>query len=156
LPADFIKGNSNATRAEAIRQYGQLNVKVANKDHTINTQARDAEFNKNPAKYSGLNSHPEQAKIPEEKQGADVRQPFTRQPVVTPQRQQSQRVQTQRTQPSAQPYNNIQRAQSYHTNTWQQAQPQYHSAPQYSAPARSMPSAPAGGGFHGGGGGGRR
>jgi len=150
LPADFIKGNSNTTRAEAMRQYGQLNEKVANKDGTINTKARDAEFTKNPTKYSALNSHPEQAKIPDEKQNVDVRQPYTRQPAVVPQKEQSQRVQTQRIQPSAQPYNNIQRAQSYHTNTWQQAQPSYHAAPQYSEPARSAPA--GGGGFHGGGG----
>jgi len=160
LPADFTRGNSNATRAEAFRQYGELNQKVANKDGTINTQARDAAFTKNPSKYTALNSHPAQAKIPDEKQAADVRQPFTRQPAIVPQRQQSQRVQTQRTQPSTQSrynYNNIQRAQSYHSNSWQQAQPTYHSAPQQSAP-RSSGGFGGGGGGHssGGGGGGRR
>lgn len=152
LPADFIRGNSNTVRAEAFRQYGELNEKVANKDGTINTKARDAEFAKNPAKYNALNSHPEQAKIPEEKQGADIRQPYTRQPAVNPPREQSQRVQTQTPQQNTQPrynYDNIQRAQSYHNNTWQQAQPQYHSAPQQSAPrsvpspSRSMPSSPS-------------
>jgi hypothetical protein len=151
LPADFI--HNDASRVAAIRQYGQLNEKVANKDGTFNPKARDAEFNKNPAKYNALNSHPEQAKLPDERPGTDVRQPFTRQPAVTPQRQQ----QSQRVQPNTQPrynYNNIQRAQSYHNNSWQQAQPSYHPAPQYSAPQHS--SGGGGGGFHGGGGGGGR
>lgn len=156
LPADF-KTNA-AARVNTFKQYGELNGKVANKDGTINTGARDAEFNKNPAKYSALNSHPEQAKLPDERQGADVRQPFVRQPVVNPPREQSQRIEAPRNQPSSQSrynYNNIQRAQSYHTNTWQQAQPTYHSAPQYSAPARSTGGG-GGGGRSSGGGGGRR
>jgi len=159
LPADFIK--NDASRVSAMRQYGQLNEKVANKDGTMNVKGRDAEFTKNPAKYTALNAHPEQAKIPDEKQGTDVRQPFTREPAVVPQRQaaqptQSQRIQPQRAQPSPQPrynYNNVQRAQSYHSNSWQQAAPAYHPAPQYSAPApRSMPSAPARSAPSGGGG----
>jgi hypothetical protein len=161
LPADFIR--NDATRVNAMKQYGQLNEKVANRDGTINTKARDEYFSKNSAKYDALNSHPEQAKIPDEKQGVDVRQPFTRQPAVVPQRSQSQtiqsqRVQPQRTQPSAQPrynYNNIQRAQSYHSGGWQQAQPTYHSAPQQSAPARSFGGG-GGGAVHSSGGGGRR
>jgi len=156
LPADFIK--SDATRVSAKRQYGELTARVANKDGTINTKARDAEFTKNPARYPSLNSHPEQAKIPDEKQAADVRQPFTRQPVVNPPREQSQRIQQpQRPQQSApQPkynYNNIQRAQSYHSGGWQQAQPTYHAAPSGGGGARSSGG---GGGGHSGGGGGKR
>jgi hypothetical protein len=159
LPADFIR--NDATRVSAMRQYGELNTKVANKDGTINMKARDAEFAKNPAKYTSLNSHPAQPKIPDEKQASDVRQPYTRLPVVNPPREQSQRVQTQKSQPGSQSesntqpkynYNTIQRAQSYHSGGWQQAQPTYHAAPQQSAPARSMPSAPA----RSSGGGGRR
>lgn len=139
-----------------MRQYGELNEKVANKDGTFNAKGRDAEFTKNPAKYPALNSHPEQAKIPDEKQGSDVRMPFTRQPLVNT-RTQSQRVQTPRSQPSAPSrnnYNNIQRAQSYHSNGWQQAEPR-SSAPSYSAPARSSGGGGGGGGggSHGGGGG---
>jgi len=166
LPAGFTR--NDATRVAAIRQYGELNQKVANKDGTINPQARDAAFTKNPSKYSALNSHPQQAAIPDEKQGADVRVPFTRQPAIVPKRAQSQRIQQPRTQsqPSAaqqpqraqqstQPkynYNNIQRAQSYHSNSWQQAEPA-RAAPQYSAPARSSaPSGGGGGSFHDGGG----
>lgn len=154
LPADFIHGNSEANRVEAIRQYGALNEKVANKDGTQNIKARDAEFAKNPAKYGALNQHPETAKLPDEKQGSDVRQPFTRQPLVNPQRQQSQRAQPQQQQPRSQPspqqgrsndYQNIQRAQSYHSNSWEQAQP-----------SRPEPSGGGGGGgrSNGGGGGG--
>lgn len=143
LPADFLK--NDATRVNAFRQYGELNEKVMNKDGTINYKARDEYFAKNTAKYPALNSHPAQAKIPDEKQAVNVMQPFTRQPAVVPQRQQSQRIQTPRTAPQ-QPkynYNTIQRAQQYQRSSWQQAQPVYHSAPQYSAPSRSMPSSPA-------------
>ncbi|HTB07276.1 MAG TPA: hypothetical protein VK806_10020 [Bacteroidia bacterium] len=144
LPADFIR--NDATRVAALKQYGELNEKVMNKDGSINTAARDEAFTKNPAKYSALNSHPEQAKIPEEKQGTDVRQPYTRQPAVAPQRN-SQPANV--TKPKYN-YNNVQRAQQYHTGSWQQTQPTYHPAPQYSAPARSAP-APSGGGHAGGG-----
>ncbi len=142
LPKDFI--HNDAARVQAIKQYGELNEKTANRDGTINTKARDVEFAKSPAKYSALNSHPEQAAIPEEKQGADVRQPFTKQPTVNP-RAQSQRIETPRTQPqnnnAQNNYNNIQRAQSYHNNSWEQAQPsRQQSAPAYSPPARSEPA----------------
>ena len=167
LPAGFTKAN-DVTRTTAMRQYGALNEKVANKDGTINTQARDKYFTANTAKYPALNSHPEQAKVPAENVGVDVRQPFTKEPVVNPQRTQSQRVQRQQysqpqraqTRSVPQPrynYNTIQKAQTYQRGTWEQTQPAYHAAPQYSAPARSAapaPSAPArssGGGFGGGG-----
>ena len=156
LPADFIK--SDASRVSAMRQYGLLNEKVANKDGTINTQARDAEFSKNTAKYPALNSHPEQAKIPDEKQADDVRQPFTRQPVVVPQKAQTQRTQPARQQSQRVPtqprynYNSIQRGQQYQRGSWEQAQPSYHPAPQYSPPSRSMPSNPAPARSSGGGG----
>jgi len=163
LPADFIK--SDASRVSAMKQYGELNQKVANKNGTINTQARDAEFARNQAKYSALNNHPQQAKLPDEKQAVDVRQPFVRQPMVTPQRNQpqvqqrqqpSQRVQTRNAvQQPRYNYNTIQKAQQYQRGAWEQTQPSYHPAPQYSAPARSAPapSAPArssGGSFGGG------
>ena len=156
LPADFIK--NDGSRVSAMKQYGELNERVANKDGTINAQARDAEFSKNTAKYPALNSHPEQSQIPAEKQASDERQPFVRQPVVAPQRTQpqtQQNQQSQRTQPRAQAqprynYNNIQRAQQYHTGSWQQTQPTYHPAPQYSPPARSAPApARSSGGFGG-------
>lgn len=146
LPADFVK--NNAARAEAIRQYGELNEKVMNKQGVVNPQVRDAYLAKNSAKYSSLNNNPAQPKMPEEKQASDVRQPYTRQPVVIPQRTQSQGNVTQ----PRYNYNNIQRAQSYHSNSWEQAQPTYHPAPQYSAPARSFGGG-GGGGFHSGGGG---
>jgi len=140
------------------------------KNGTVNPQARDQYFAANRTNYPALNSHPEQAKIPVEKQTMDVRQPFTRQPVVAPQRNQpqmqqsQQRAQSQRVQTRTAPqqprynYNTIQRAQQYQRVSWEQAQPTYHAAPQYSAPerstpsapARSMPSAPAGGSFGGG------
>lgn len=157
LPADFIRGTSEANRAEAIKQYGELNEKVANKDGTINTKARDAEFTKNPAKYGALNQHPETAKITDEKPGTDVRQPFTRQPQVNPSRQQSQKVQS-RQEPSRSNYNNIQRAQSYHNNSWEQAQPSYHAEPSGGGGGGYRGGEGGGGGGHssGGGGGGRR
>lgn len=160
LPKDFI--HNDATRVAALRQYGELNEKVMHKDGSINLQERNTYLAKNAAKYTALNPNPEQPKVPDEKQGADVRQPYTRQPVVNPPRGQSQRAQAQPQQQrslqrNTQPYSNIQRAQSYHSNSWQQAEPTYHAAPSYSAPARSAP-APSGGGGGGnrGGGGGRR
>jgi len=164
LPAGFTK--NPAVRPNAFKQYGALNEKVMNKDGSVNPQARNQYFANNAAKYPALNSHPQQAQVPAEKQAIDVRQPFTRQPAVVPQRnmpqanQQQQRTQAPRTQQQpSRPrynYNNIQRAQQYQRSNWEQAQPSNHySAPQYSAPARSMPSAaparsmpsaPAGGG----------
>jgi hypothetical protein len=162
LQKDFI--HNDATRVSAMRQFGELNEKVMNKDGSINMTERNTYLAKNADKYPSLNSNPQQPKVPDEKQATDVREPYTRQPVVNPPRQQSQRVQQQpqqqRSQPSAQPYNNIQRAQSYHSNGWQQTEPTYHaepqrSAPSYSPPARSAPSysaparsapAPSGGG----------
>ena len=151
LPKDFI--HNDASRVAALKQYGELNAKVANKDGTINTKARDAEFNKNPAKYAALNPTPAQAKVPDEKQASDVRQPFTRQPVVNPPRSsQSQRAPANT--PARNNYNNVQRAQQYHSGGWEQAEPTYHAAPAYSAPARSSGGGSGGGGSHSSGGGG--
>ncbi len=164
LPAGFIK--NDAERVATLRQYGALNEKATNKDGTINTKARDEEFAKSPDKYPALNNHPEQAKLPEEKQASDIRVPFTRQPVVNPQRIQPQTAtpqesQSQRIQPRSAPqptynYNTIQRAQSYHSGSWQQAQPTYHPAPQQSAPAPARSFGGGGGAAHSSGGGGRR
>lgn len=152
LPAGFTK--NPAVRVNAFKQYGELNEKVMNKDGSVNPQARQQYFASHTTKYPALNSHPQQAQVPAEKQSIDVRQPFIKQPVVEPQRniapqarpQSQQRMPSQRIQPS-QPrynYNTIQRAQQYQRGSWEQAQPSPHySAPQqYSAPARSMPSAP--------------
>lgn len=125
LPADFIKNDGN--RVNAIRQFGDLNEKVMDKKGMINTQARDQYLAKNAATYPALNSNPAQPKIPDEKQAVEVRQPYTRQPVVNPARTQTQKVQPMRTQPPAQQqrynYNNTQQAQQYHSGGWEQAQP---------------------------------
>jgi hypothetical protein len=151
LPSGFIKNEAN--RPEAIRQIGQLSQQSMDKGGKVNTEARDQNFVNNKSRYSALNDNPAQPKVEEEKQIPDVRQGYTRQPVVNPPRVQQQQ-QPSVNRPSYN-YNNIQRAQSYHNSGWEQAQPtrsqpSYHPQPQQ-AP-RSMPSAPS----RGGGGGGRR
>lgn len=167
LPAGFIK--NDAERVAAMRQYGELNEKTMNKNGTVNAQARDQYFAANRTKYPALNSHPEQVKIPAEKQAPDVRQPFVKEPVITPQRtsyqnqanrqyktqsqtNQQYRTQSQRPQPAPRyNYNTIQRAQQYQRGSWEQAQPSYHAAPS-PPPARTMPapSAPMRSGGFGG------
>jgi hypothetical protein len=156
LPAGFIK--NEAGRPEAIRQIGQLSQQSMDKNGRVNMEARDQNFSNNKSRYSALNDNPTQPKVEEEKQIPDVRQGYTRQPVVNPPRVQQQPSARQQptTNKPAYNYNNIQRAQSYHNSGWEQAQPtrsqpqpSYHAQPQ--AP-RSMPSAPS----RGGGGGGRR
>ncbi len=129
LPAHFV--HSDATRVAAIRELGELNEKVMNKNGVVNPQTRDAYLAKNIDKYSLLNSPKATPTVPEEQQVPDVRQPYTRQPAVVPQKAQSQRVQSQsRSAPQpAYNYGSIQRAQSYHSGSWQQAQPVYHPAP---------------------------
>jgi hypothetical protein len=164
LPAGFIKNNTD--RVAALRQYGELNEKTMNKNGTVNAEARDQYLAKNVDKYPALNSHPAEAKIAAEKQAADVRVPFIKQPVVNPQRTQAQRAQQQQSQSqrvqtrsAPQPkynYNTIQRAQSYQSGSWQQAQPTYHAAP--AEPERSYGGGGGGGAEHSSGsvGGGRR
>ena len=139
LPGDFIKNDSR--RPEAIRQIGQLNEHAISSDGRVNTLARDQYFAKNSAKFSALNSNPAQPKIEAERAMPEVRQGYTRQPAVNPQRANTERTQPNVSRPKYN-YNNIQRGQSYHTGGWEQAQPTYHPQPQR-APARQAPSAPA-------------
>ena len=135
---DFIK--NGVKRTAAIRQLGTLDEKTMNKSGSIDVKARDQYFAKNSARFPALNSNPAKPQLPEEKPMPDVRQQFTKQPAVSP------RVNTQQAQPNVTKpkynYNNIQRAQSYHSGSWQQAQPTYQPAPRQT-PARSVPSAPA-------------
>ncbi len=144
LPADFISNDSK--RPEAVKQLGQLSEKATDKEGRIDEAARDQEFAKNSAKYNSLNSNPNEPKIPEERPAPNYREGYTKQPTVT----------TQKPQPNVNRpqynYNNIQRAQQYHSGSWQQAQPRY----QPSAPARGGGFGSGGGRSFGGGGGGRR
>ncbi len=159
LPADFIKGNSKTQRADAIKQIGILNEKALDKTGHVNTQTRDQYLAKNTSSFPALRTASTQPKIQEEQNMPDVRQQFTPQPAVNPQRAQSQRIQPQQHQ--AQPstnnpqynYNQIQPAQQYHNNNWEQTQPsrqqqapppqqqqRQQQAPQQQAPQRSAPA----------------
>lgn len=146
LPAGFI--SNDAKRSETIRQLGQLNEAAMNKEGTVDAQARDQYLAKNSSKFSALNGNPNEPKVGEERINSDARPGYTRQPAVN-----TQRLQPNNTPRTQYNYNNIQRAQQYHSGTWQQAQPAYHPQQNYS-PARSGGS--YGGGRSGGGGGGRR
>ena len=163
LPADFIKSNANNTRVEAIKQMGLVNEKALDKTGRVDAKIRDQYLAKNATNYPALRTTPAQATMPEEKPMPDVRQQFTPQPAVNPQRTETQRAQPQQAQPNRSQqqnnYNNVQNAQQYHSGSWEQAQPtrqqqQYQappqrqqeqrqaSPPQQQAPQRSQQSPP--------------
>jgi hypothetical protein len=147
LPNNFA--GSQTARVETIREVGQLHEAVRQTGRVENPAARNEYFQNNTNKYPTLNSRPQQTSIPEEREIPHVIQQPQRQPVVVPRPQKNTNTQPRYT--PTRNYNNINRAQSYHSNVWESTQPTYHApAPQYSAPARSY-SAPARSG-----GGGRR
>jgi len=148
LPKDFLTNNSK--RPEVIKQVAQLNIDVKKQapGKTITSAVRDQYFKNNTTKYPGLNaSHEPALKVEEKKPDfpvqmqAPVKQPPVRisqpvqhqaqpqQPVVIP------RQPKQNTQP-AYNFNNINKAQEYHNNVWQQTQP--ISRPQPSPPPRQQ------------------
>jgi len=151
LPADF-KTNP-AHRVEAIREVGQLNEEVQKQvgaRNPVTAAARNAYLQNNSDRYPVLNKTPQQPKLTETRQMPNIMQQPVRQPAVAP-RQQAQQQQHSNFAPrSSSPYNynNVNRAQQYHQNVWQQsqpaqrAQPEYHAQPQMEAP-RSAPSAPS-------------
>ena len=143
LPADFIKNDSK--RVEAVKQFGQLNEKIMDKQGRVNPQTRDDYFSKNSTKYPALNSNIQQPKVADEKQSSDINAQYTKQPAVTPQRT-PQPANTNTPAPKYN-YNNVQKAESYHNNGWEQTQPtQHYQAPpqqHYQAPPEQHYQAPA-------------
>jgi hypothetical protein len=137
-----------------MRQIGQLNEKVMDKEGNIDIKARDEYFTKNSSQFSALNSRPQQPKVDEERLSPAANQEYTKQPAVAPQR--ASQSTSQKAQPNvnvsrSQSNYNMQRAQQYHSGGWQQAEP--------ARGGGSFGGGRSGGGMGGGGrsgGGGRR
>ncbi len=154
LPKDFI--SNGAKRTELIRQVGQLNIdaRKQNGGTPVTPAVRDQYFRNNVSKYPSLNAEPrtmrgrveQQRTVPDAIQ-QPVKQPPVRiarlaqQPATSP-RQASAPVpvrvaapvqpvkNTRQTPPPAYNFNNINKAQEYHRNVWQQTQPTVRPQPQ--------------------------
>lgn len=159
LPKDFI--NNNSKRTEVIRQVGQLNMDAQKQKggKPVSPAVRDQYFKNNRSKYPSLNAEQKTRMQREDQQHniPDAIQPPAEQPPVriaklvqqpaTNPRQTSapppvrvakpvQQPVTNPRQTSAPPahnFNNINKAQEYHRNVWEQTQPTVRPQPQ-SAP----------------------
>ena len=177
LPADFKTNRTN--RVETIRQVGQLN-EDARKEHggkPVSPEVRDQYIQKNATKYPALNakvqpkteggrgtqSRNDVIPVPETQPHVRITKPEQQQPMRPSEPAQPRQTQPQRpaespkSEPQQRPnnYNNINRANEYHHNTWEQAQPIQHPQPQ-AAPRSSSPRSSAPASRPAGGGGGRR
>jgi len=138
LPKDFIANKQN--RADAIKQVGQLHVDAQKGQggKPISPAVRDQYFQSHATKYPGLNTAYKPEVKNEVKQNMQEIRP---EPVKQP----SVRIPKQEQQPTANPrqtqtprndnFNNINKAQEYHRNTWEQAQPTVRPQQQYQQPA---------------------
>jgi hypothetical protein len=141
LPSDFV--TNGAHRTEAIRQVAQLNVDVQ-KEHggkPVDPAVRDKYYQDNRNKYTALKFTPVQPKMVNEKdQNFPVAiEPPVRQPTVrlttTEQRPAVKSNPTPTSSPreaSPQPtysFKEINKAQQYHQNVWEQTQPVRQSEP---------------------------
>jgi len=139
LPKDFLTNNTN--RIEVIKQIGQLN-EDAKKDQNGKTglpAARDQYFQKNIAKYPALNAAPQSKTVAEDKQQniQEVQQQPAKQPAVKITTSVQKPAVSPKPQPKTQStynFNNMNKAQEYHKQSWEQTQPIVHpqaqSAPQ--------------------------
>ncbi len=160
LPKDFVHNTSN--RSAVIKQVAQLNIDVRKQKgvKTVTPAVRDQYFQNNRTKYPSLNVGQKITTEPEEKQRGvpDIiqqpeRQPAVRihgivqegswqQPVKTspaPPVKVQQNVQHPVARPTPTPpvrnFNDINKAQEYHRNVWEQTQPVAH--PQQQAAPRT-------------------
>jgi hypothetical protein len=151
LPKDFTSNRLN--RVEAIRQVGQLNADARKEQgrKTISPAEREQYYQKNNAKYPALNANHQPIKENENRQQyintvEPERQPPVRIPKPSQQstvipRQEVRQENQQERKPPENNFNNINRAQEYHRNTWESTQPVSRpQAPSYSQPTqRSQP-----------------
>jgi hypothetical protein len=150
LPKDFTTNKTN--RIEAIKQVGQLNADVKKElnGKPVTSAARDLYLQKNASKYPALNAMPQTKTASEIKQQNTpevIQQPAKQPAVKIPKSVQKSTVSPkQYSTQSSNNFNNMNRAQQYHRQQWEQTQPstqqQYqpvqHSQPQ-EQPARSEP-----------------
>ena len=138
LPKDFATNRTN--RTEVIRQVGQMNVEAQKQEggRRPSSAARNSYFEKNATRYPALNTR-EQSKAAEQGQ-----QQGRAENLPTPERQPHVNINKSEQQPNAKPrnnfserFNNMNRAQEYHRNRWEQFQP--FSRPQSSPMPRSAP-----------------
>jgi hypothetical protein len=127
LPKDFTTNKTN--RIEAIKQVGQLNsdVKKEMNGKAVTPAARDQYLQKNASKYPALNAPQQTKPVVENKQQniPEVTQQPAKQPAVRiPKSVQNSSISPK--QNSIQPannFNNMNRAQQYHKEQWEQTQP---------------------------------
>lgn len=127
LPKDFLTNNSK--RADVIKQVGQLNEDVIKdqKGKTVSPAVKDQYFQKNSIKYPGLNNTPQPKTVVEDKQQyvPEVIQQPTKQPPVKISNSVQKPVISpkQNTTRPANNFNNMNNAQEYHKQVWEQTQP---------------------------------
>jgi hypothetical protein len=173
LPKDFLTNSSN--RPDVIKQIGQLNEDVQNehKGETIAPAAKNQYFQKNSIKYPALSSNPQIKTVDENKSETTpevIQQPIKQPPVkitqavktstvtpkqntVTPKqntntvtpKQQNTTYPKQYSTPSTNNFDNMNKAQEYHKEVWEETQPtvqpQYQSVPktQQQEPMKQTP-----------------
>jgi hypothetical protein len=138
LPKDFIANKQN--RAEVIKQVGQLHMDAQKQQggggKVISPAARDQYFQKNFTKYPSLNTTYKPAIENAGKQNIqEIRQEPVKQPPVRINKPEQQPAANPRPTPSNENFNNINKAQEYHRNTWEQVQPTVRPQQQYQQPA---------------------
>ncbi len=158
LPHDFIE--NKAQRVETIRQVGQLHADVQKNfgNKPIDNRQRDEYLQQNATKYPRLTTPKERVKEPNAKTPI---QPdyYKEQPTKLPPVKLNNTQQKPAAQPNQQPtppkyqFNNINKAQDYHKNSWEptqsRPQPQPAPRPQYTPapapqPQHQAPSNPGG------------
>ncbi len=141
LPEDFI---SNPTRrVEAIQQVGQLNIDALKEKggSSVSPEVRDQYYEKNSTKYPALKHSAEPIIRPDVKQRniPEIREEPIKQPPVRIQKEEPRNVPTPKPTPTPTPkpaveprkynFEQINKAQDYHRNTWEQAQPTPRQSP---------------------------
>ena len=154
LPSDFRTNKTN--RREVIKQVGQMNEEARKQQggKNITPEVRDQYFQKNSSKYPSLNSKeqpktevgnrpqfkPEALPQPESQPHIRITKPLPQAP-AHPQTQQPASRPNPEQPPRNNNFNNINNAQEYHRNNWEQAQPAPRQQAQ-PAPRQQVPSAP--------------
>jgi hypothetical protein len=137
LPKDFTTNKTN--RVDIIKQVGQLNadVKKEMNGKPVTQAAKDQYLQKNASKYPALSAPPQTKPVVDNKQQnvPDVIQQPAKQPAVKiPKSVQNTSVSPkQYSTKSNSDFNNMNQAQQYHRQQWEQAQP---STQQQSQPAQ--------------------
>jgi hypothetical protein len=155
LPHDFMSATVPA-RVETIRQVGQLYLDAGKtKGGKVTPAIRDQYFQQNVTKYPALNpaTSPRLQPVTKPQNIQDIREQPAKQPPVhippkieqqSPSRNSPHPVEAPKPAKETRNYNfeNIKKAQDFHRNTWEQAQPrqQVQPAPRMQSAPHSKPS----------------